>query len=694
MKKKIWSFAIAICLIVVELGGALLVKAEAQGASQAVVETEVSCGIREFEPEVMDECRIPEHYFYVVKKGGVQTKAVSKNPYYGKYGLERLDTENEKILYGALERAAFDFHSSEKDGIVTTSASGTNYYAVALDVEALDITTNELGIAIVCFLYDHPEFFWSKGYSYFQTNDGSIAKVTLQCQEEYVTGDIRAQMREKIDTSIQSYLDLIVGVKGDYEKELILHDALNKNITYAYSLGGSAQDERWAHTIEGVFSGEYNSAVCEGYAKAFQLLLSAAGIESVYVVGKASGTGHAWNQVKIDKQWYNVDITWNDTANAGSHKYFNVPDSTFLIAHRAYTEDAPLKVGEWCYELNACTAEEASYKVKGDYKQGELCELKVRELEHCSIRMYNGGVEVLDGTSVEKGTIIECVLIPDFTFQTGEILFGIGEKTETIQKEYDEKGYSFLFEVDKNVEISGKIIDMSAIIEPTMPISTEIPKPTGTFAIVTPKPTGEATEVVPSPTNTADKNEIQPTPSLAPQDTEIVSSAPENPVQTEGAKILQATLNKKSYTITGYGKKLTLLANVLPEGQEKNLVWKSTKPKVATVENGIVTSVKKGNTYIQLCDAAGTIYDTCKVTVKAPYIKIVVPKQKIKKNKKMRVSAKVYGASNDVSWYVINKSGKATIGLFDGKFKAKKKGVVWVKAQVGNVVAKRKITIY
>ena len=60
----------------------------------------------------------------------------------------------------------------------------------------------------------------------------------------------------------------------------------------------------------------------------------------------------------------------------------------------------------------------------------------------------------------------------------------------------------------------------------------------------------------------------------------------------------------------------------------------------------------------------------------------------------MRVSAKVYGASNDVSWYVINKSGKATIGLFDGKFKAKKKGVVWVKAPVGNVVAKRKITIY
>ena len=47
MKKKIWSFAIAICLIVVELGGALLVKAEAQGASQAVVETEVSCGIQD-----------------------------------------------------------------------------------------------------------------------------------------------------------------------------------------------------------------------------------------------------------------------------------------------------------------------------------------------------------------------------------------------------------------------------------------------------------------------------------------------------------------------------------------------------------------------------------------------------------------------------------------------------------------------
>lgn len=683
MKRKIWSLAIAVCLLVSELSGALPVKAEVQDNLEIDLETEVSSGVHRFEPEKEEECRIPECFVTTVKKRTVQTKAVSKNPYYGKYGLQRLDTENEKILYDALERGAIAFHNSEQDAIVTTSANGTkNYYAIALDVEELNISVKELGIAIVCFLYDHPEFFWSKGYSYFQTQEGAISKVTLQCQVDFASGQIREEMRKRIDASIQSYLDLIVGVKGDYEKELILHDAMNKNITYAYSQGGSAEDERWAHTIEGVFSGEHNSAVCEGYAKAFQLLLSAAGIESVYVVGDASGTGHAWNQVKIDGQWYNVDSTWNDTGNAGSHKYFNVPDSTFLIAHKPYTEDAPLKVGEWCYRLNACTSEDASYKNKGDYNQGELCELKVSQLEQCSIRMYNGGVEVLDGASIEKGTIIECVLIPSFVFQTGEILFQNGEKIEMLQKEYDEKGYSFSIEVEKNTQISGKIIDKTATIEPTMSISTQTPVPTA--GAETPNPTAE---VGPTAGISNGENGIQPTPSLFPEPTKI-------PLVTEEPKIIRAALNKTNYTIVGYGRKLTLSANVLPECMDKALIWKSANPKVATVKNGIVTSVKKGKTNIQLCDATGTIYDTCKVTVKAPYIKIYVPKKKIKRNKSMRISAKVYGASQDVSWYVINKSGKATIGLFDGKFKARKKGVVLVKAQVENVVAKTKITIY
>ncbi len=61
-------------------------------------------------------------------------------------------------------------------------------------------------------------------------------------------------------------------------------------------------------------------AVCEGYALAFEHLMHQAGRPCSYVSGDArhewlnetDDRGHAWNVVKIDNRWYEVDTTWND----------------------------------------------------------------------------------------------------------------------------------------------------------------------------------------------------------------------------------------------------------------------------------------------------------------------------------------------------------------------------------------------
>ena len=57
-------------------------------------------------------------------------------------------------------------------------------------------------------------------------------------------------------------------------------------------------------------------AVCEGYAKAMQILCSKAGIKCIPVAGKAYDGGavqpHLWNKVMIDGEWTNVDLTWDD----------------------------------------------------------------------------------------------------------------------------------------------------------------------------------------------------------------------------------------------------------------------------------------------------------------------------------------------------------------------------------------------
>jgi len=52
--------------------------------------------------------------------------------------------------------------------------------------------------------------------------------------------------------------------------------------------------------------------VCAGVAQAVSLILARQNIECKYVTGKTkSGGGHAWNMVKLNGNWYALDVTWN-----------------------------------------------------------------------------------------------------------------------------------------------------------------------------------------------------------------------------------------------------------------------------------------------------------------------------------------------------------------------------------------------
>src|SRR5690606_30059317 len=59
-------------------------------------------------------------------------------------------------------------------------------------------------------------------------------------------------------------------------------------------------------------------SVCAGYANLVAAMGQEAGLEVVVVTGDArdgegslSGSGHAWNAVRVDDRWYLMDATWN-----------------------------------------------------------------------------------------------------------------------------------------------------------------------------------------------------------------------------------------------------------------------------------------------------------------------------------------------------------------------------------------------
>ena len=97
----------------------------------------------------------------------------------------------------------------------------------------------------------------------------------------------------------------------DYHKIKTIHDYIVNNTAYKDD-GTNQCHSAYSALIQGY-------AVCQGYAGLFQRLCKEVGIETRYITGYA-GEAHAWNIVKLDNQWYNVDVTWDDPIG-GSLRY-------------------------------------------------------------------------------------------------------------------------------------------------------------------------------------------------------------------------------------------------------------------------------------------------------------------------------------------------------------------------------------
>lgn len=123
-----------------------------------------------------------------------------------------------------------------------------------------------------------------------------------------------------------------------------LHDYLVCEISYDFALYDSSRTDGNkndpAFYIDGVFLNK--RAVCDGLSRAMNFMCAIEGVDCLRVTGSYAGVPHAWNKVKIDGAWYNVDVT-ADAANyivdGGeykkqlSHGYFLLSDETMRTYH-------------------------------------------------------------------------------------------------------------------------------------------------------------------------------------------------------------------------------------------------------------------------------------------------------------------------------------------------------------------------
>ncbi len=121
-------------------------------------------------------------------------------------------------------------------------------------------------------------------------------------------GFINLYIQAETDKFIDQYID---DSMNDMQKIKTVHDWVCSNVIYDYETTRQPKN----HNDASVFMND--SSVCEGYARCYNIILNAAGIETYYVMSE----NHTWNIVKIGGHYFHTDTTWDDGEEI-SHGWF------------------------------------------------------------------------------------------------------------------------------------------------------------------------------------------------------------------------------------------------------------------------------------------------------------------------------------------------------------------------------------
>lgn len=213
------------------------------------------------------------------------------------------------------------------------ASAAEQYSFAALDYGAFGLDAYRAVEIWKVFFADHPEYYWMENRTAVFEN-----RLHLYVYAEYASAAVRKNTDRSIYAGKQLILGAANGLTDDAARALAIHDRLTEVASYAYEPDGrTPSNAPYAHNIVGVLSGL--GGVCDGYAKAYALILQEIGIDCIFVDGKADGINHAWNLIRIGDAWYWVDATWNDMQAVNRHRYFGTANEVFLWNHIPNTPD-------------------------------------------------------------------------------------------------------------------------------------------------------------------------------------------------------------------------------------------------------------------------------------------------------------------------------------------------------------------
>ena len=211
----------------------------------------------------------------------------------------------------------------------TDIATAVNAYATEIPLSSYSLTPKELASAVEMVVYEHHElFFLAQTWSYYKNSSGCVTKMLPVYR--YDVADI-PEMREEYVNLFNAFITScnISPDDTEYERALAVHDKICSSFCYDTTYVIDC-------TYELLLYGE---GVCEALAILYEAVLTHLGVECDTVINEAEQ--HCWNMVKLDGEWYHVDVTWADPLTYGGG--INKSASVKQLAEALFTSESSVR---------------------------------------------------------------------------------------------------------------------------------------------------------------------------------------------------------------------------------------------------------------------------------------------------------------------------------------------------------------
>ena len=234
----------------------------------------------------------------------------------GNYYYEQLNKEQQRAYYAM------------KEGLLNLQDS----FAVPM------LSQKELSDIYFMIRLDCPAIFYSVTFSYRYYPDSTAVEMIPQY---LFSKDKIREHRQAMESRVKKLARQVANL-DDKGKELFIHDFIVENVRY------DKLKKEYSHEIIGALGN--GVAVCEGMAKAVKILCDELNIWCIIALSEANPDKgikyrHAWNVIRIDGQYYHLDVTFDNSLSKDDtvrYDYVNLSDKQIFRDHEPVIWKVPV----------------------------------------------------------------------------------------------------------------------------------------------------------------------------------------------------------------------------------------------------------------------------------------------------------------------------------------------------------------